>query len=267
MVPGTEAKLFWATAMRLWPFPSLQWDDKENQEFISPKPCSGTFSIPSPPLYSHDLIWIRAILKIKCWSFLFLENNVTLVNLKRLAHSTNCLYNSFCPLIIFHLVLLFKGIIRAVFTDVEKVGVGSEFRDVVSCSHLLGWHTKSQQAMESMLIRDDWVGKWTFPSLPPRQHYEKRVSGSLGQVKREPTYYKNCGNHSLFQIVLMVFCATKWESRILHAKFRLFHPLFNLLLKAGVLATWEQSAWLCSASQGWENIFQEPTDIPSSGQN
>jgi hypothetical protein len=65
-------------------------------------------SSPSP---SHDLIWIRVILKIKCWSFLFLENNVTLLNLKRTAHSTNCLYNSFCSLIIFHLVLLFKGII------------------------------------------------------------------------------------------------------------------------------------------------------------
>lgn len=182
MVPGTEAKLFWATVMRLWPFPSLQRDDKENQEFISPKPCSGTFSIPSPPLYSHDLIWIRAILKIKCWSFLFLENNVTLVNLKRLAHSTNCLYNSFCPLIIFHLVLLFKGIIRAVFTDVEKVGVGSEFRDVVSCSHLLGWHTKSQQAMESMLIRDRRLsGEMNFSLPPPKAAlWEKGfwVSGS-----------------------------------------------------------------------------------------
>lgn len=165
----------------LWPFPSLPRDDKENQEFISPQPGAGTFSIPSPPLYSPDLIWSRAILPINCWSFLFRENNVTLVNLKRLAPSTNCLYNSFCPLIIFHLVLLFKGGMRAVFTHGEEVGVGSEFWEVVECSHGGGWRTKSRPATERMLIRDRGLsGGRNFPPLPrpPRQHCEKRVSGS-----------------------------------------------------------------------------------------
>lgn len=102
------------------------------------------------------------------------------------------------------------------------------------------------------------MGRWTFFSLSPRQHCEKGVSGSGGKGAK---YYKNCGDHDLSKI-LIIFCATKWESRILNSKSRLFHPLLDLLLKAGVLTTSEQSIWFWSMCQNWVNKCQEPSGIP-----
>lgn len=102
------------------------------------------------------------------------------------------------------------------------------------------------------------MGRWTFSSLSPRQHCEKGVSGSGGEGAK---YYNNCEDHDLSKILIM-FCATKWESRILNSKFRLFPPLLDLLLKAGVLTTSEQSIWFWSTCQSWVNKYQEPSGIP-----
>lgn len=45
-------------------------------------------------------------------------------------------------------------------------------------------------------------------------------------------YYKNCGDHSLSQILVIMVYETKWESKILNSKFRVFQPLFELHSKA-----------------------------------